>query len=115
MTNKEYIEKNNISFSKAMKMWNNKTSCINDWLNQEHNEHKFKIGDILMTDCVPSKNDHIFFVIDCDDECLYVREFDRKGNVIPLDSNVDRSGKYVYDNSIKRIDKYIEHLFKKIA
>ena len=48
MTNKEYIEKNNISFSKAMKMWNNKTSCINDWLNQEYQEHKFKVGDFVI-------------------------------------------------------------------
>ena len=37
MTNKEYIEKNNISFSDAMKMYDNeKYPCIDDWLNQEH-------------------------------------------------------------------------------
>ena len=48
MTNKEYIEKNNISFSEAMKMYDNeKYPCINDWLNQERIEHKFKIGDKL--------------------------------------------------------------------
>ena len=48
MTNKEYIEKNNISFSEAMKMWDNKNSCINDWLNQEYQEHKFKVGDFVI-------------------------------------------------------------------
>ena len=116
MTNKEYIEKNKISFSEAMKMWNNKKyPCINDWLNQEHYEHKFKIGDILMTDCVPNKKDHIFFVVDYDDISFYVREFDRKGNVIPRDSDIDISCKYTLDNSIKRIDKIIECLFKKIV
>lgn len=47
MTNKEYIEKTNISFSDAMKMWDNKTSCINDWLNQEYQKHKFKVGDFI--------------------------------------------------------------------
>ena len=49
MTNKEYIEKNNISFSEAMKMYDNeKYPCINDWLNQEHQEHKFKVGDFVI-------------------------------------------------------------------
>ena len=49
MTNKEYIEKNNISFSEAMKMYDNKQyPCINDWLNQEYQEHKFKVGDFVI-------------------------------------------------------------------
>ena len=49
MTNKEYIEKNNISFSEAMKMYDNKQyPCINDWLKQEHFEWKFKQGDVIV-------------------------------------------------------------------
>ena len=49
MTNKEYIEKNNISFSEAMKMWDNKKyPCINDWLSQEYLEHTFKVGDFVI-------------------------------------------------------------------
>ena len=49
MTNKEYIEKNNISFSEAMKMYDNdKYPCINDWLNQEYQEHKFNVGDFVI-------------------------------------------------------------------
>lgn len=48
MTNKEYIEKNNISFPEAMKMYDNETyPCINDWLNQEHQEHNLKVGDFV--------------------------------------------------------------------
>ena len=48
MTNKEYIEKNNISFSEAMKMYDNeKYPCINDWLSQERQEHTFKVGDFV--------------------------------------------------------------------
>ena len=49
MTNKEYIEKNNISFSEAMKMYDNeKYPCINDWLNQEHFEWMFEQGDVIV-------------------------------------------------------------------
>ena len=62
MTNKEYIEKNNISFSEAMKMYDNKQyPCINDWLNQEYQEHKFQVGDFVI---LKGKNDGIGIVID---------------------------------------------------
>ena len=75
MTNKEYIEKNNISFSKAMKMWDNKTSCINDWLNQEYQEHKFKVGDFVI-----QKGDDrgIGIVVDVTDK-VYFKFLNRSG------------------------------------
>lgn len=70
MTNKEYIEKNNISFSEAMKMYDNiKYPCINDWLNQEHQEHKFKVGDFVIINGDISK---IGVVIDVKDY-VYVK------------------------------------------
>ena len=68
MTNKEYIEKNNISFSEAMKMYDNKTSCINDWLNQEYHEHKFKVGDFVIQ---KDDNNGIGIVIDVKDKVYY--------------------------------------------
>ena len=69
MTNKEYIEKNNISFSEAMKMYDNKKyPCINDWLNQEHQEHKFKVGDFVI---IKGNNNGIGIVIDVKDKVYY--------------------------------------------
>lgn len=69
MTNKEYIEKNNISFSEAMKMYDNeKYPCINDWLNQEHQEHKFKVGDFFV---IKGNNKGIGVVIDVKDKIYY--------------------------------------------
>ena len=69
MTNKEYIEKNNISFSEVMKMYDNKTyPCINDWLNQEHQEHKFKVGDFVIINSIDTG---IGVVIDVKDRVYY--------------------------------------------
>ena len=69
MTNKEYIEKNNISFSEAMKMYDNeKYPCINDWLNQEYQEHKFKVGDFVI---IKGNNTGIGIVIDVKDKVYY--------------------------------------------
>ena len=69
MTNKEYIEKNNISFSEAMKMYDNeKYPCINDWLSQEHQEYKFKVGDFFV---VKGNNKGIGVVIDIKDKIYY--------------------------------------------
>lgn len=81
MTNKEYIEKNNISFSEAMKMWDNKTSCINDWLNQEHKEHKFKVGDFVrkaVDDGRSNPNTYIGVVFDVKDK-VYIKIITRNG------------------------------------
>ena len=76
MTNKEYIEKNNISFSEAMKMYDNeKYPCINDWLNQEYQEHKFKVGDFVI---VKGNNDGIGVVIDVSDK-VYCKWLKRNG------------------------------------
>ena len=69
MTNKEYIEKNNISFSEAMKIYDNeKYSCINEWLNQEYQEHKFKVGDFVI---IKGNNDGIGVVVDVADKVYY--------------------------------------------
>ena len=69
MTNKEYIEKNNISFSEAMKMYDNeKYPCINDWLNQEYQEHKFKVGDFVIINGIDAG---IGVVIDVKDKVYY--------------------------------------------
>ena len=69
MTNKEYIEKNNITFSEAMKMYDNKKyPCINDWLDQEYQEHKFKVGDFVI---VKGNSDGIGVVIDVKDKVYY--------------------------------------------
>ena len=69
MTNKEYIEKNNISFSEAMKMYDNeKYPCINDWLNQEYQEHKFKVGDFVT---IKGNNNGIGVIIDIKDRVYY--------------------------------------------
>ena len=76
MTNKEYIEKNNISFSEAMKMYDNeKYPCINDWLNQEYQEHKFKVGDFVIERGI---NDGIGVVIDVKDR-VYFKFLQRSG------------------------------------
>ena len=69
MTNKEYIEKNNISFSEAMKMYDNeKYPCINDWLTQEHHEHKFKVGDFVR---IKGNDTGIGVIIDIKDRVYY--------------------------------------------
>ena len=69
MTNKEYIEKNNISFSEAMKMYDNeKYPCINDWLTQEHHEHKFNVGDFVR---IKGNDTGIGVIIDIKDRVYY--------------------------------------------
>ena len=79
MTNKEYIEKNNISFSEAMKMYDNeKYPCINDWLNQEYQEHKFKVGDFVIQ---KDNNIGIGIVIDVKDK-VYYKFLQRSGNFV---------------------------------
>ena len=49
MTNAEYFEKNNISFSQSMKLFNeSKIKSFDEFLNCEHIDHKFKCGDIVV-------------------------------------------------------------------
>ena len=87
MTNKEYIEKNNISFSEAMKMYDNKTyPCINDWLNQEYQEHKFKVGDFFI---IKGSDTGIGIVIDVMDK-VYYKFLNRFGNFYTWDYEGDR-------------------------
>ena len=47
---------------------NIKYPCINDWLNQEHQEHKFKVGDFVT---IKGNNDGIGVVIDVKDMVYY--------------------------------------------
>ena len=84
MTNKEYIEKNNISFSEAMKMWDNeKYPCINDWLNQEYQEHKFKVGDFV----IRNGNDRgIGIVVDVKGDKVYFKFLNRSGEFDTFDT-----------------------------
>lgn len=116
MTNKEYIEKNNISFSEAMKLWNNQTNHIEDWLNQEHSEWKFKSGDILAfcgTAPMTFRNDHVYFVIDSDDKYLYIKEYTRYGKLVEWCGEPASCTKYT-DTTINIIRPKDQHYFKKI-
>ena len=82
MTNKEYIEKNNITFSEAMKMYDNeKYPCINDWLDQEYQEHKFKVGDFVIINGIDTG---IGVVIDVKDR-VYYKFLNRSGVFVELD------------------------------
>ena len=98
MTNKEYIEKNNISFSEVMKMYDNeKYPCINDWLNQEYQEHRFKVGDFVILngmDSIKGIDCGIGVVIDVKDK-VYYKFLQRAGNFCTW---MYRSGKGMYHN-----------------
>lgn len=49
MTNAEYFEKNNISFSDSMKLFNeSKIKSFDEFLKCEHIDPKFKCGDIVV-------------------------------------------------------------------
>ena len=49
MTNAEYFEKNKISFSHSMKLFNkSKIKSFDEFLKCEHIDHKFKCGDIVV-------------------------------------------------------------------
>lgn len=96
MTNKEYIEKNNISFSDAMKMWDNKTSCINEWLNQEHQEHKFKVGDFIIN---LSDKTYIGIVVDVKDY-VYYKALNRNGSFIQWDTKISDSNYHINDTTL---------------
>ena len=49
MPNAEYFEKNNISFSRSMKLFNeSKIKSFDEFLKCEHSDHKFKCGDIVV-------------------------------------------------------------------
>ena len=96
MTNKEYIEKNNISFSEAMKMYDNeKYPCINDWLNQEYQEYKFKVGDFVI---IKGNNDGIGIVIDIKDK-VYLKFLKRSGEF----------DKWIYSNRWMYSDECLYH------
>lgn len=100
MTNKEYIEKNNISFSEAMKMYDNeKYPCINDWLNQEHQEHKFKVGDFIKLKEPSNRferfNNCILVVVKVDFD-IYVKALNKNGKFVSDNS----SFRSIYVNSI---------------
>ena len=49
MTNAEYFEKKNISFSRSMKLFNeSKIKSFDEFLKCEHIDPKFKCGDIVV-------------------------------------------------------------------
>lgn len=81
MTNKEYIVKNNISFSDALKMWDNKTTCIDEWLNMERKSHKFKVGDFIkksVSDSGSKANTYVGVVVKVDN-LVWFRKINRNG------------------------------------
>ena len=72
MTNAEYFEKNNISFSRSMKLFNeSKIKSFDEFLNCEHIDHKFKCGDIVvlqLNDYVRSRGwdkNVVFMITEC--------------------------------------------------
>lgn len=102
MTNKEYIEKNNISFSDAMKMYDNeKYPCINGWLNRERIEfeHKFKVGDFIKLKEPSSKferfNNCILVVVKVDYQ-IFVKALKKNGKFVCEESDL----RSIYVNSI---------------
>ena len=73
MTNAEYFEKNNISFSQSMKLFNeSKIKSFDEFLKAEYYDHKFKCGDIVvlqLNDYVRSngwENNVVFIITKCD-------------------------------------------------
>ena len=80
MTNAEYFEKNNISFSHSMKLFNeSKIKSFDEFLKCEHIDHRFKCGDIVvlqLNDYVRSNGwdkNVVFMIIKCSGECYYVK------------------------------------------
>ena len=115
MTNKEYIEKNNISFSEVMKMYDNeKCPCINDWLSQEHQEHKFKVGDFVrkvINDGYSIPNSYVGVVVDVKDY-VYYKELNRYGSFNQWTDKVTDSKYHNNDTTIFVMTN--EHTFEKI-
>ena len=115
MTNKEYIEKNNISFSEVMKMYDNeKYPCINDWLSQEHQEHKFKVGDFVrkvIDDGYSTPNSYVGVVVDVKDY-VYYKALNRNGSFNQWTHKISDSKYHINDTTIFVMQD--EHTFEKI-
>lgn len=125
MTNMEYIEKNNISFFEAMKMFNISDiipkSCedyckdyfymeqMTKWLKQQHYEkHKFEVGDFIFKE---NEKDRIGVVIDVKDY-VYFKRLNRRGLF-------DRWGCNCGNNKYHRLEHDVyymkdETLYKKV-
>ena len=80
MTNAEYFEKNNISFSHSMKLFNESNiKSFDDFLKCEHIDHKFKCGDIVVLQlngyvCSCGwDNNVVFMITECSGEYYLVR------------------------------------------
>ena len=80
MTNAEYFEKNNISFSRSMKLFNESNiKSFDKFLKCEHIDHKFKCGDIVvlqLNDYVHScgwEHNVVFMITKCNSESYNVR------------------------------------------
>lgn len=80
MTNAEYFEKNNISFSQSMKLFNeSKIKSFDEFLKCKHIDHKFKCGDIVVLQlndyvlsCGLDKN-VVFMINKCNSESYNVK------------------------------------------
>ena len=80
MTNAEYFEKKNISFSRSMKLFNeSKIKSFDEFLKCEHIDHKFKCGDIVvlqLNDYVLScgwEHNVVFMITKCNSESYAVK------------------------------------------
>ena len=80
MTNAEYFEKKNISFSRFMKLFNeSKIKSFDEFLKSEHIDHKFKCGDIVvlqLNDYVRSygwDRNVVFMINKCNSESYNVK------------------------------------------
>lgn len=80
MTNAEYFEKKNISFSRSMKLFNeSKIKSFDEFLKCEHSDHKFKCGDIVvlqLNDYVLScgwEHNVVFMITKCNSESYEVK------------------------------------------
>lgn len=80
MTNAEYFEKKNISFSQSMKLFNeSRIESFDEFLKCEHIDHKFKYGDIVvlqLNDYVRSNGwdkNVVFMITKCDMEYYRVK------------------------------------------
>lgn len=83
MTNKEWIESQNLSFAEGLKLWD-KERCPNfsDWLKAER-PHKFKVGDIVAGRSGSGISVHLIVNIlkDRYETCWYEYDFDKTANV----------------------------------
>lgn len=102
MTNKEYIEKYNLSFPEVIKMWDNQTNHIEDWLNQEYLVCPFRKGDVLKRYNI---TDYIYVVIDIKDK-IYMRKINKSGMFERFSQYYTNDNKFYRDDNTVCYDEF---------